>query len=123
MRKRMVSVLLSILFLTSLYGTAFATVDNVPAESSGDNLFTASSYSEMVAFPEDEMARQLEYSEEVIQKHERYRKANNLDYSKQAILNALKSPNAKETIPKYSVALTEEEESYIQERRTYGQVW
>lgn len=67
-------------------------------------------------FSEDEMARELEFNEEVIQKHQRYRKANNLDYSDQAILDALNSSNARETIPKYSIALTEEEERYIQGR-------
>lgn len=72
--------------------------------------------SPIVTFPEDEMARELEFNEEIVQKHQRYRKSNNLDYSNQAIMNALNSSNARDTIPKYSIALTEEEERYIQER-------
>lgn len=65
---------------------------------------------------EEEINRQLEFSEEVIRKHKRYREANNLDSSDEAIKNALTSTNARETITKYSIALTEEEEKYIQER-------
>ncbi|SDD51652.1 Trypsin [Paenibacillus sp. CF095] len=63
-----------------------------------------------------EFLEQLEYSDAVVNKHKRYRQSNNLDYSEETIRAALNSPNATNTIPKYSIALTEEEEAYIQER-------
>ncbi|GIP14603.1 hypothetical protein J40TS1_02450 [Paenibacillus montaniterrae] len=71
---------------------------------------------DIVLMSDEELNRQLEYSEEVIEQHQKYRQANNLDFSEEAIQAALKSDNAKDTIVKYSVALTEEEEQYVQER-------
>ncbi|WP_020618647.1 S1 family peptidase [Paenibacillus daejeonensis] len=96
------------LSLSLVSATAFAeNIDNGQMPRLESNFY---------ATPDEDLERQLEYSREIVQKHQRYRQANNLDSSDQAIRNALNSDNARESIMKYSIALTEEEESYIQHR-------
>lgn len=96
---------------------SFSLISGVNAtENNGisDSSFLSDDNSSIVY--DEKFYEQLNFNDAVVQKHKKYREANNLDYSNEAIQKALKSSNAPSTILTYSIALTEEEESYIRER-------
>jgi uncharacterized HAD superfamily protein len=104
----------------SLFGVITLSFSLISASTFAENIdesqatdFTESS---LTVLSEVELQKQLEHSKVVILKHQKYRQANNLDSSDQAIRDALNATTAQETILKYSIALTEEEANYIQHR-------
>lgn len=129
LKKKSLLVLMLVLVLSSVNiasasSTSNATNDNtiytfetsVFAENTkAEELINANTYSH-IYLTEEEIEKELEYSERVIEKQIRYRTSNNLDASYEAIQKALNSENGRSTVPKYGVALTEEEDEYITNR-------